>query len=244
MTTELIRNDARFSRQAQIIHPDLASAQVLIGGVGMMGSWSALALARCVAHVHCFDPDVVEDVNSGNQAYNGAQLGKPKGLALEELAAGLPLTTTHGIFDLAKAPEEVLPLKREGRKLVVVSGADSFAVRASLANYAHHHNADLFIDTRAMGDMCVVLCVVPPHQVERYLRDEVLDDAAVPDQPCGMNGTAYVGMYVASRLVASLNTYFKGGRVPFIRVEDLGAANSGASDALRVEEAEEVKVEE
>lgn len=234
----LIPNDARFSRQAQIIHPDLASAQVLVAGLGMMGSWTVMALARCVAHVHAFDPDVVEDVNSGNQAYHGGVLGQPKGTALESLLVGLPVTTEHAPFDLGKAPEEMLPYPREGRKLIVFSGADSFKVRADVANYARHHKADLFIDTRAMGDVCVVQCIVPPHQVERYLRDEVYDDASVPDQPCGMNGTAYVGMYTAARLVASLNTYFRTGRAPFIRVENLGVPNSGGADALRLEESD------
>ena len=218
-----IANDARFSRQSQIIAPDLASAQVLLGGVGMLGGSTGLALSKCVAHVACFDPDVVEDVNSGNQVYNGRHIGMPKGKALEDLAAGLPLSSEHEPFPLSRAPSELLPNPREGRKLIVMSGADSFKVRADLANYARHHEADLFVDTRAMGELCII-CIVPPHQIERYLRDEVIRDEDAPAQPCGMNGTAYMGSYVAGRVVAYLNTYFKvgGARVPFIRVEDLG----------------------
>lgn len=234
----LIANDARFSRQSAIIHHDLAEAQCLVGGVGMLGGSVALALARCTKHVAIFDPDTVEDVNSGNQVYNGGHVGMTKVSALEALAAGLPVDGVHGVFPLEKSPEDLLPYPREGRKLVVVSGVDSFAHRASLANYARHHNADVFVDTRAMGELCIVL-IVPQHQIERYLKEEVRRDEDVPDQPCGMNGTFYVGSYVAGRVVSALNAHFNGRRVPFIQVEDLSTW-----DVLRTEYSEEVPQEE
>ena len=216
----LITNDARFSRQSAIIHPDLADAQVLVAGVGMLGSFTALALAHCVKHVAVWDMDSVEDVNMGNQAYNATHYGLPKGKALEAMCAGFPLSSEFARFPLDKAPSELLPHTLEGRKLIVVSGVDSLAVRGELANYARHHGADYFVDTRAMGDVAVIL-IVPPDQIERYLRDELPKDEDVPDVPCGMNGTAYIGSFVAGKVVASLNASMRGVRVPFIRVEDV-----------------------
>lgn len=234
----LIKQDARMSRQAQIVHADLASAQVLVGGVGMLGSFTALALAHCVRHVAVWDPDVVEDVNAGNQLYDASHWGLPKGEALERMTAGFPLSSTHSIFPLESAPEALLPHPREEGKLIVISGADSFKVRADLAAYALHHEADVFVDTRAMGSLAIV-CVVPRASIEQYLAHEVIKDEDAPDVPCGMNGTAYMGCYVAGRVVAGLNSHFRGGRVPFIRVEDIDT-----QDVLRCDypEAEEVKV--
>ena len=232
MVASTISQDARFSRQAQLVHPRLQDAIVAIGGVGMLGSWAALGLARCVGHVFAADPDVVEDVNSGNQAYNGDYIGLPKVEALARLASGLPLTTHHGDFPLDKSPAElfpVLPELDEPRSLIVMSGADSFAVRALLANYALHHNASVFVDTRAMGELTVV-CIVPQHHIEKYLAEEIIDDKDAPDAPCGATGTAWVGMAIAGRVISGLNAHYRGmPNVPSVHVEQL------SQDVLRSE---------
>ena len=217
-----ITEDARFSRQSQLIAPRLRDANVLIGGVGMLGSFTALALARCTHEVIVFDPDVVEDVNTGNQAYNGSQVGVAKAEALESLAYGLPLSGKRSIFPIEEEPTALL--QDASRPLIVVSGADSFRVRGDLANYARHHGAEVFVDTRAMGELCIV-CIVPQHLIPRYLDEEMRRDDEVPDVPCGYNGTSYCGMYVAARVTAGLNAYFGGRRVPFFRVEDLSTGD-------------------
>jgi len=180
--------------------------------------------------VVAFDPDSVEDVNAGNQAYNGDHVGMAKVDALAMLGSGLPLTTHLGPFPLDKGPDELGPLTDE---LIVVSGVDSFAMRAAMANYAYHHNAMLFVDTRAMGEVCVV-CIVPHELIPKYLSDEVISDDEVPDVPCGLAGTAYVGMYVAGRVVSGVNAYLSGlPNVPFIRVEDVHTGEVHRSDLMK-----------
>lgn len=216
----LVSHDDRMSRQSQIIHEQLSQAQVLVAGVGMLGGAVALALARCCAAVSCWDHDTVDAVNLGNQSYNLEQVGKPKALALCELGSGLPLWGNVGQFPLDLGPDELLRVAggREG-PLVVVSGVDSIPVRAQLANYALHHDAAVFVDTRALGEL-IVVCVVPMTHIPMYLAD-LPDPADVPDQPCGYNGTGYVGAFVAGRVGSYLNAFFRGVPTPWVHVESL-----------------------
>lgn len=222
----MIHDTARMSRQEEIIHPDFHKALVLIAGCGMLGSWSALAIARCAQHVMLFDHDIVEDVNSGNQAYNAKGVGIPKVQALYELGTGLPLSAHEGLFPIEATPDSLRLASKhlfmeEDIPLVVVSAVDSFQARMQIAAWARMHNATLFIDTRAMAEIAVVACVPHAH-IERYLRDECIDDAQAPDAPCGLHGTAYVGQYVAALVTARINTHFRGLPVPFITVDDVG----------------------
>lgn len=218
----MIHQDARLSRQSQIVAPRLLHASALVCGVGMLGSFTAMALARCVAEVVVFDPDVVEDVNSGNQAYHGDNVGRSKVEAMESLNVGLPLTGRLGEFPLDKAPRDLL--QYQDNDLIVVSAADSMTVRAAMANYAKVHKASLFVDSRAQGELAVI-CIVPPSHIEAYLADLPGDDE-VPNIACGATGTAYTGMWVAGRVMTYLNAHFRGmPNVPWIHVEDLGGGN-------------------
>lgn len=230
----MIREEARMSRQAQIIHPDLLRAGVVIGGVGMLGSWTALALARCCATVTIYDPDEVEDVNSGNQAYHGMHSGLPKVRALADLASGLPLRAFEGLFPLDKSGDDILhqanmQWEEERPPLVVISAVDSFEARKAIANWAHYNKAAVFVDTRAQAEIAVT-CIVPGDFIPKYLAEETITDEEAPDEPCGLNGTGYVGMRVASRVCGGLQSFFSGMNPPFVLVE-----NVRTGDILRSE---------
>lgn len=221
----LIASEARLSRQAQLVHPDLQEAVVLMAGVGMLGGWLALALARCAAHVFVADPDIVEDVNTGNQPYSGGEVGMPKAEAIARLLTGMPVSFRHSPFPLDEAPADILaevtlPEVEEPRKLIIITAADSFDVRGKMAAYARFHEADLFVDVRAMEDISVV-AVVPHSRIKDYLKDKMVRDEEAPDAPCGLRGTAYVGMATAARVVGTLNAVFRGAPASYFNVRDV-----------------------
>ncbi len=197
------------SRQSQIILPGARDATVIIAGAGMLGSWTAHALVRMVAKVIMFDgADTVEDVNTGNQAYNAMNVEQGKGEALGLSLYGLPYDQIPTKFP-AGCDEPVD---------VVVSCVDDLHARLCIAEWAADHNVALFIDTRAQGETAAVLCVplrspLGSDEGEERLTEYmagVPEEGEVEDVACGMTGTAFVGMWVAQRVAMSINNHYRG----------------------------------
>jgi tRNA A37 threonylcarbamoyladenosine dehydratase len=214
----MIREHERMSRQGGLISAGLRDATILQAGAGMLGSWTALALARVARSVHVWDPDVVEAVNVGTQAYDSPHIGLPKAYMLTDIARALPLTGHVGLF-----PTDELHLCD-----AVVSCVDSMSARRDIAKWAQAEDT-LFVDSRVHGDVAVVL-VVPPASIQRYLDSECPSDADTPEPECGMTGTAYVGMFVASQVVAKLNAYYAGIKAPFIEVTHVTSGQTFRKD--------------
>lgn len=200
------------SRQSQIILPGARDATVVIAGAGMLGSWTAHALVRMCQQVTVYDgEDTVEDVNTGNQAYNGMHVDMGKGEALSLSLYGLPLEPVAKLFP---EPTTLPPLASQGRWNVVVSCVDDLQARSAIAQWAMDYRADLFIDTRAQGETAAVLCIplagpFGDDRLTNYLR-AIPEESEVEDVACGMTGTAFVGMWVAQRVAMSINNHYRG----------------------------------
>ena len=196
------------SRQSQLILPGARDATVVIAGAGMLGSWTAHALVRMCTHVLVFDgEDTVEDVNTGNQAYNGMHVEMGKGTALALSMYGLPIASIPCKFPAPPSVGFTTPN-------VVVSCVDNLKARRAIAVWAFVHCIDLFIDTRAQEETACVLCV-PLTGKDRELRMNdylagIPEESEVADVACGMTGTAFVGMWVAQRVAMSINNHYRG----------------------------------
>ena len=104
--------------------------------------------------------------------------------------------------------------------LVVISAIDSFAGRAMMARLAQRAYASLFIDTRTDGTVVTTVSVLPGH-IEAYLAT-LEDDESAPEPACGMEGTAFAGMYHAVQVTSVINRVFRGLPVPYKTVHDVG----------------------
>lgn len=223
-----IAEAARLSRQEALIPAGLQDAVCIVVGAGMLGGFTAIALAKCAAHVAVYDFDDVEDVNTGNQPYHAMSVGRPKVDALGDLVAGLPVSMNAMRFEYEATPEDIfggagLPATAEPRPLVVISAADDFAVRGAMANWARVRGAAIFVDTRALQNMGIVFLCPGEEYITKYLSEE-LDEEMIrnaPEGACDEKGTAYVGMSVASRVVAGLAAFFRGAPVNFVSVQDV-----------------------
>jgi len=199
-------------RQHQIVHPRMAAMEVIIAGAGMLGSWSAHALSRAVRQVHIFDgDDMVEDVNVGVQAYIEENIGLRKGQCLEQSLFGLSLKSYAELFPHQSAPTNVG---------AVISCVDTLDGRAAIAKWSMKHNIPLFIDTRAQGENAV-LCSATPEQIPEYL-GALPREEDVPDVPCGTEGTAFMGMWVASQVTCWINNWCRGMKLPKMLVWHVG----------------------
>jgi hypothetical protein len=179
----------------------MAEATVLIAGLGMIGGWTAMALARAVGMLHLIDPDVVEDVNIGCQPYTSMYVGQDKAEALSNILTGF-----YTCYQVDSFPCD---LTTEPPPTVMISAVDSMAGRLANVNWAWDHDIPLYIDGRIMGELAVVATAFDARSYNEYTAD-LPDDDEVPDIPCGQSGTAYVGMWVASRIAAVINQWCKG----------------------------------
>ena len=166
----------------------------------MLGSWVTHALARMVERVELWDGgDMVEEGNIGNQAYCEADVGAHKGMALHTHMLGLPINTIGKPFP----PTAV---QRVGvSPSVVVACADSMASRRAGAEWCRLMDIPLFIDTRASGLDATIITVMRG-EYDRYL-SELPSDDQLEGIPCGATGTAFVGMFVASRVASLIDAW-------------------------------------
>ena len=217
MTNEgqrLLQSEPRFLRQHQIIHPQMAGMEVIIAGAGMIGGWTAHALSRAVKKVHLFDPGTVEPVNTGNQPYGEHDIGTPKVMALG-------LSRVEGYVDAF--PQKTL--KVSGQE-IFISAVDSMSGRRANAEWCRDMKLPLFLDGRIRGELAV-LAVVTDQTMAAYVRyDEYLaalpSDDDVEDVPCGMEGSAYVGMFLAAQITATVNQWCQGAPIEPMRIWHVG----------------------
>jgi hypothetical protein len=187
----------------------MAGMEVIIAGAGMIGGWTAHALSRAVRRVHLFDPGDVELVNTGNQPYSPHHVTMSKVDAFD-----LPNITPH---------VEAFPRRRAWPVMgqeVFISAVDSMSGRRANAEWSKHAKLPLFLDGRIRGELAV-LAVVTDQRYDEYLEALPSDDD-VEDVPCGMEGSAYVGMHLAARIAATINAWCKGTQIPSMYVYHVG----------------------
>jgi len=204
--------DIRHQRQHEILHDDMDVADVLVVGAGMVGGWATLALARAVRSVEVWDDDLVGSENLGCQPYVDLHAGTEKVYALQEIGTALPIRPAVGRFTARSSPGAM--------PSVVVSAVDSMSGRKMLAEWAQRYEVPIFLDARILGEL-VAIAVADPTTYPYYLAQLPGDDE-VPDAPCGAQGTAFSGMFAASRIVADLNAWMHGIPIPLMRVWHVG----------------------
>lgn len=213
------------SRFSRIVPERTRNFHVLIAGAGMVGSWTALALARMVGQVDIWDFDEVSEANVGVQAYNAIHIGQPKVIALEQQCFGLPLTGHNSRFD----PYDV---KDDPPTDIVISAVDSMAGRSEVAMFAKAIRcASHFIDTRVLGE---IACIHPVDiiDIDNYLQTLPTRNELV-SAPCGAKGTAFAGMYVAAKVCAIVNNIGRGLPLPPKEVFHIGMNTSVAPEEAR-----------
>ena len=207
-----LQSEPRHLRQHQIIDPQMAGMDVIIAGVGMIGGWTAHALSRAVKRVHVFDPGEVEAVNIGNQPYSRMNIGHSKAIALTDTLA-YDVCRSY----VAEFPSDLLSITGQE---TFVSAVDSMSGRQANAEWCQSMKLPLFLDGRIRGELAV-LAAVTDQQYSSYL-EELPSDDDVEDVPCGQEGSAYVGMFLASRIAVTINEWCKGSPIPSLYVYHVG----------------------
>ena len=132
----------KYIRQLDIITPEELNKRIAIIGVGGVGSWATLSLAKMgCADITVFDFDKVEDKNTPSQIYSFSDIGKYKVDALKTK-----------IFNLTDVVIKTVNTKFVNDNFdIIICGVDSLKERRDI--WKQIHNPECFVDIRMSGDL-------------------------------------------------------------------------------------------
>lgn len=171
---------------------------IVVGGVGGIGSWAALLLARIGHSLYLYDTDIIDETNMGGQFYAVNQIGVAKAEA-----------TKQNIFNFTgNSNVELMGRYEEGSEVspIMFSCFDNMAARkAMFEGWAAQEDRELFVDGRMLAEVgCVFL--VHKGQEELY-RTCLYEDSEIEEVPCSYKSTSHCGTFIASLMITGLNNY-------------------------------------
>ena len=195
-----------FTRQIDLIPIEKLNKPVTIIGVGAIGSWTALCLAKMgIDNITVYDPDIVERVNMNSQLYKLSDVGKPKVEALFRTIkdfTGVEINTIRGKYD--------------GRALpgIVIMAVDSMAVRSEI-HEAHELAAttDLIIDSRMAIEFAMLYAYNPNSKEDReFFTNTLYSDEDAVQERCTAKSIGYTAMLLSGYVVKTVKDFIVGSK--------------------------------
>jgi len=188
----------RHKRSLDIIDPDKLDFPIHILGVGGIGSWTALILAKMGAlDITVYDDDVVEDHNVASQFYKESQLGEEKTKALAD-----NVSEQTGV--------KILPMPISGerniKKGIVIIAIDSMERRHKIADKLEY-SINWIIDGRMGGTQFEIYS----QQTELYKETLVNPDDVHPDA-CTAKAISFNCSVIAGMIANYIRLYADGNR--------------------------------
>lgn len=195
--------DAYTDRGASLIPITVRETPIVIVGVGGLGSWAAMGLARVGAQrLTLVDPDTVSEANIGPQLYTPDMIGGYKVHALAEQLEALGTEAIVARILLRITSAVGLPEQPCGRS-VVLSLPDSMSARSDVYESARERGYRWLLDGR-MGrrDYRVYVCDLSDETDRTRYERTLYTDSQAAELPCTERATAYVGLACGGLLTA------------------------------------------
>jgi hypothetical protein len=184
---------------------DEVKENIVIGGVGGIGSWVSFFLSRIGHNLNLYDMDTVEETNMGGQFYNAMSVGKSKVDAVKDI-----IRDFSGC-EVSINDEEYT--KESMTSAIAISCFDNMKARKVMFNrwkelfVATQDPNMLFVDGRMTAEQGHIYFVTPnPETVKRY-EDTLFGDDEVEPLPCSFKATTHNGSVIASQMVAGINNH-------------------------------------
>lgn len=177
-----------------------AIQHIVVGGVGGIGSWAAMYLARVGHNLYMYDMDTIDETNMGGQLYSIAQIGRNKAVATKE--------NIHAFCGDDANVTVYEKYTEEGGMTtpVVFSCFDNMAARRLMfEKWAAYDKRELFVDGRMLAEVGMVY-VVQKGQEDAYL-ETLFEDSEVEEAPCSFKSTSHCGALIGSLMISGLNNY-------------------------------------
>jgi hypothetical protein len=199
-------SQARF-KDAPWFHP----YAVTIGGVGGIGSWVAMLMARMGHELYLYDMDRVEQVNLGGQLYGISHINMDKTAATKQVIKTFcdhdAVHTFSRFEDTTEGTAKMISCfdNMEARRIFFNAWnkyrkeTHTLAVEAG----AEQHPC-LFIDGRLEAETAIIYCVRNDAEAELWQK-EWFPDTNVPDAPCTFRATSHNAAIIAGFMTAVFN---------------------------------------
>lgn len=203
-------SDVSYIRQLKFFDPDKhRDAQINIIGVGGIGSFAAIALAKLgVKKIRVWDFDTVEPHNIPSQFLKVDDLGKSK---VESLAAIVKELTGTEIE--AKNTKWEPGMALDG---IVIAAVDSIDTRKLIWNDVKYNpDVALYVDARIGGETVRVISVSPMQDILKHEHYEKTlfkkEDAA--ELPCVERNVIDIGFSVAAIITRIVRGFLTDGKI-------------------------------
>lgn len=174
-------------------------------GLGGIGSWTALSLARIDHNLILIDGDTIDATNvSGGQMYRTSDIGKYKVNAIKEICR------SFGCSGNIIPYQEFYSVEKCGVFPITICGLDNMKSRKEIFTawknkYMGEKNT-LFIDGRLLLENMEIFCIQgeDENSIEMYEKEHLFDDSEVADTDCTVKQCTFSAMGIASIITASV----------------------------------------
>lgn len=181
---------------------EIQKQRIILAGLGGIGSWLAVQLARMSPEaLYLYDDDTVEVGNMSGQMYDDRAIGNTKVMAISNII--LNYTNTNNLYAINERFTRNTPAGD-----VMICGFDNMEARKiffqSWLNHVMNQSADkskcLFIDGRLSMDTLQVFCIqgTDIYNIERYQREFLFSDSEADETVCSMKQTTYLACMIGS----------------------------------------------
>ena len=189
---------------------DITFQDVILGGIGGIGSWLALLLSRVnVRSLLIFENDIVNFHNIGGQLYGIDDVGKSKYDSLIKTILNFSAPVETSIFPGRRLEKYMLKDASNTLKVlnpsIVFSAFDNMSAREMLFNlWLDIPNEDsVFIDGRMGAESFQVFTVKKDKDIIERYKASLFSDEEVPEDICTLRATTHNGMTCASVMLSS-----------------------------------------
>lgn len=209
---------------------------IMLGGLGGIGSWTALFLSRAGFNIYGFDFDSVEVHNLGGQLYSAHDIGSSKASSLTTILDNLvPGHRFQGLNIMLEFTGSENPIISP----YVIVGFDNMKSRKEMfvawhkkvteGEYSDNSQA-FFIDGRMRAEGFQLYFVRNNNEDFKKYDDTLFNDKDVPDEVCTIKATSHVGAMVSTFIVAAIANHFSDQEIdprvnPFETIIDLELFN-------------------
>ena len=192
--------DETHSRFSSAVWADkVKEANVLLAGLGGIGSYVAFLLGRCgINYLTLIDPDIVDATNLSGQLYADAHIGDYKTNSTAKL-----LKNFSNYYRFICIPKRYKSQVKE----IMICGFDNMSARKQFyynwKNQLNQHNNNknfLFIDGRLAAESFQVFCITgdAEYLMKKYEDKWLFDDKEAEQTICSNKQTSYCANMIGS----------------------------------------------
>lgn len=198
-TQEVELKNPRHVRFSELMwYGDPQDTDIIVGGVGGIGSWLSFMLGRIGYNLYLFDNDEVDETNMGGQLYSSRSVGLNKASAAQQNIIDFSGAVSIETFGRYEESSDACP--------VTFSCFDNMLARKTLfENWAAQDDREIFIDGRMLAESFQVYAVLPG-QEDRY-RETLFDDGEVEEQPCSAKATSHTAAIIGGVMTSIFTNY-------------------------------------